>query len=74
LRGDYVVQQRVPVARAPFPALVDGALHVQELSVDMDPFIIAGEAVGLLTRIAGTTLLNVTAGGGSTVPTFVLRS
>jgi hypothetical protein len=40
----------------------------------MDPFIIAGEAVGLLTRIAGTTLLNVTAGGGSTVPTFVLRS
>jgi uncharacterized circularly permuted ATP-grasp superfamily protein len=74
LQGDYVVQQRVPVARAPFPALVDGALHFQELSVDMDPFIIAGEAVGLLTRIAGTTLLNVTAGGGSTVPAFVLRS
>jgi hypothetical protein len=74
LRGDYVVQQRVPVARAHFPALVDGALHFQELSVDVDPFIIAGEAVGLLTRIAGTTLLNVTAGGGSTVPTFVLRS
>jgi uncharacterized circularly permuted ATP-grasp superfamily protein len=73
LRGDYVVQQRVPVARAQFPALVDGAFHIQELSVDMDPFINAGEAVGLLTRIAGTTLLNVTAGGGSTVPTFVLQ-
>ena len=32
-----------------------------------------GAADGFLTRVAGTTLLNVTAGGGSTVPTFVLH-
>lgn len=73
LGGDYVVQERVPVARARFPEMAAGALRFRELSVDMDPFIIAGEANGFLTRIAGTTLLNVTAGGGSTVPTFVLR-
>lgn len=47
---------------------------MRELSIDMDPYIIDGEADGFLTRIARTTLLNVTAGGGSTVPTFVLAS
>jgi len=73
LDGVYVVQERVPVARAVFPEIVDGTLALRELSVDMDPYIIAGEADGFLTRVAGTTLLNVTAGGGSTVPTFVLH-
>jgi len=74
--GDYVVQERVAVARARFPEVVDGALTFRELSVDMDmdPYIIDGEANGFLTRIAGTALLNVTAGGGSTVPTFVLQT
>jgi len=73
LAADYVAQERVAVARAQFPAVVDGTLEFRELSIDMDPFIIDGEADGFLTRIAGTTLLNVTAGGGSTVPTFVLH-
>lgn len=73
LEGAYVVQERVPVARATFPEMVEGKLTLRELSVDMDPYIIAGEADGFLTRVAGTTLLNVTAGGGSTVPTFVLH-
>ncbi len=74
LSGDYVVQERVAVARARFPEVVDGALTFRELSVDMDPYIIDGEANGFLTRISGATLLNVTAGGGSTVPTFVLQT
>ena len=73
LAGDHVVQERVSVARATFPAMVDGTLGFRELSVDMDPFIVDGQTDSFLTRIAGTTLLNVTAGGGSTVPTFVLR-
>jgi hypothetical protein len=73
LRGDYVAQERVAVARALFPAVAGGRLEFRELSVDMDPFIVDGAADGFLTRVAGTTLLNVTAGGGSTVPTFVLH-
>ncbi len=73
LRGDYVAQERVAVARAQFPAVVDGRLEFRELSVDMDPFIVDGAADGFLTRVSGATLLNVTAGGGSTVPTFVLH-
>jgi len=73
LGSDYVAQERVAVARAAFPAMAGGRLEFRELSIDMDPFIIDGEADGFLTRIAGTTLLNVTAGGGSTVPTFVLH-
>ncbi len=74
LHGDYVVQERVNVARADFPSVVQGEVVMRELSIDMDPYIIDGEADGFLTRIARTTLLNVTAGGGSTVPTFVLAS
>jgi hypothetical protein len=74
LGGDYVIQERVAVARAAFPYVEAGQVRFQELSIDMDPYIIAGQADGFLTRVAGTTLLNVTAGGGSTVPTFVLQS
>ena len=73
LAGDYIAQERVSVARAAFPDMAGGALDFRELSIDMDPYIIDGEADGFLTRVAGTTLLNVTAGGGSTVPTFVLH-
>jgi uncharacterized circularly permuted ATP-grasp superfamily protein len=74
LHNDYVVQERVNVARADFPTMWQGEVQLRELSIDMDPYIIGGEADGFLTRIAGTTLLNVTAGGGSTVPTFVIAS
>jgi hypothetical protein len=43
--------------------------------VDSDPcvFGVAGEVQGCLTRIAGTPLLNVSAGGGAAPPTFLLR-
>jgi hypothetical protein len=41
--------------------------------LDTAPFIFYGEYVdGCLTRLATDPLLNVTAGGGSSVPTFVV--
>ena len=69
----YVVQERVEIAYEDFPAVVDEKLHVGQRLVDADPFIFFGRtASGCLTRLSTVTLLNVTAGGGSVVPTFVI--
>ena len=43
--------------------------------LDTAPFISHGQYMeGVLTRLSTSALLNVTAGGGSTVPTFVVQS
>jgi hypothetical protein len=68
------VQERVTLPAEPFPALVDGKVHVGERMLDTAPFVCQGDHVdGCLTRIATDPLLNVTAGGGSTVPTFIIE-
>jgi hypothetical protein len=47
---------------------------IDDRIVDTAPFCWQGERVdGTLTRISTSTLVNVTAGGGSTVPTFVVE-
>ncbi len=74
LNEPYVVQEKVKIAREDYPALVDGKVQFGERSVDLDPYVFYMQYVGgCLTRLSATTLLNVTAGGGSTVPTFVLE-
>jgi uncharacterized circularly permuted ATP-grasp superfamily protein len=67
---DYVVQEKVTVASAPFPTVREGVVYDQ-LNVDLDPFIWKGQVEGFLTRLSGTALCNVTSGGGI-VPTFVI--
>lgn len=70
----YVVQDRIELPSEVFPAWVDGRLHLGERMLDTAPFVRMGTHVeGCLTRIATDPLLNVTAGGGSTVPTFLLE-
>lgn len=69
----YVVQERVPIAYADFPAIIDGTLNISPRLVDSDPFIFFGRTTsGCMTRLSSSGLLNVTAGGGSIVPTFVI--
>jgi hypothetical protein len=42
--------------------------------LDTAPFVVHGEYMeGQLTRLSTAALLNVTAGGGSTVPTFIVE-
>jgi hypothetical protein len=76
LSHSYVVQERVAVSQQPYP-LYDGegrgGLVFADLSADLDPFIFGTEVTGVLTRLSAAALLNVTAGTGSTVPTFVLE-
>ncbi len=74
LRQPSVVQLRVPLGYENFPVVLpDGGFAVQPRLVDFDPFIFDGHyAGGCLTRLSAGGLLNVTAGGGTTVPTMVV--
>jgi hypothetical protein len=75
LTTPYIVQERINLPSEPFPSLVDGKLHVSDRMLDTAPYVCQGDFVdGCLTRIATDPLLNVTAGGGSTVPTFVIEA
>ncbi|TMD99262.1 MAG: circularly permuted type 2 ATP-grasp protein [Chloroflexi bacterium] len=68
----YVVQEAVEIPRLPFPVVLDG-LRYLDLAVDLDPYLFDGRAGGFMTRVSAAALLNVTAGAGSVVPTFVVE-
>jgi uncharacterized circularly permuted ATP-grasp superfamily protein len=72
LTASYVVQEKVPVPREPFPVLLD-RMHFLDLAVDCDPYLFWGKVGGQLTRLSSSALLNVTAGAGSVVPTYVVE-
>jgi hypothetical protein len=68
-----VVQERVNLAVEPFPLFDGRRAVVEDRLVDLDPFCYEGRRVhGILTRLSAGGLLNVTAGGGSVAPMFVV--
>ena len=70
----YIVQQRIGLPSELFPSLVDGAVVMADRIVDTAPFCFDGAFVeGCLTRVSTATLVNVTAGGGSTIPTLLVE-
>ncbi len=74
LETPYVVQERVPIPNEPYPSMVDGKLQIYNRMLDTAPFTFHGEYTdGCLTRLSTDPLLNVSAGGGSTVPTFIVE-
>jgi len=70
-----VVQERVQIAYEEFPAIAaHGGVSIDLRRVDSDPVLFRGERVhGCLCRLSSETLLNVTAGGGSIVPVFMVE-
>ena len=71
----FVVQERVSVPSESYPSVSEGRLHFAERYVDTDPFINGGNYMdGCLTRLSTESLVNVTAGGGSSVATFVVAA
>ena len=68
----YVVQEAVEIPRVTFPVALDG-LRYLDLAVDLDPYLFDGRTRGFMTRVSAAALLNVTAGAGSLVPTFVIE-
>ena len=74
LADPTIVQQRVPLPSEPYPSLVEGTVQVYDRMLDTNPYIWYGDYMsGCLTRLSTAALLNVTAGGGSTVPTFIVE-
>jgi hypothetical protein len=70
-----VVQERIHQPSELFPSWTGGELQVSERIVDTAPYVFGGSYVdGCLSRISTAALVNVTAGGGSTVPTFVVEA
>jgi hypothetical protein len=71
LKSPYVVQRKVEIGRQGFPVMSPG-LPIRDLVVDLDPYLFFGEVEGFLTRLSGSSLANVTSGGGQ-VPAFVIE-
>jgi len=74
MREPYIVQQRVALPTEPYPSFADGRVHVIDRMVDTAPYVAYGSFVdGCLSRLSTAALLNVTAGGGSQTPTFIVE-
>ena len=74
LAQPYIVQEAVTIPVEPYPSWVDGRLEIFERQYDTAPFVTNTSYMeGMLTRLSTDPLLNVTAGGGSTVPTFLVE-
>ena len=74
LETPYVAQERIVLPEEAFPSWVDGRVEVYDRMVDIAPFITHSQTMdGALTRIATDPLLNVTAGGGSSVAAMLVE-
>jgi uncharacterized circularly permuted ATP-grasp superfamily protein len=68
----HIVQERISLPSEPFPSMDGDTLVFANRIVDTAPFVHGGIHVdGCMSRISSAALVNVTAGGGSSVPTFV---
>ena len=74
LAEPYIVQERVAIPSEPYPSLIDGHVEVIDRMLDTNPFVFYGDYVdSCLSRLSTEALLNVSAGGGSTVGTFIVE-
>lgn len=71
LQADYLVQQKVDIAREHYPVWDGSSVSWGEYTVDLDPYVFDSQAESIMTRLSASALCNVTAGGG-VVPCFVL--
>jgi uncharacterized circularly permuted ATP-grasp superfamily protein len=69
--GPWVVQERVTIPEEPFPVFESGRMTLESMKVNDNPFYVKGAEVGAVTRASRSSVINVSAGGGS-LPTFVL--
>jgi hypothetical protein len=71
----HVVQRKVRLPFEAFPSFENGSLHILDRMLDTNPYVAFDSFMhGCLTRISTEALVNVTAGGGSTVPTFLVEA
>ena len=63
-RGDFVVQEYVPVPEEMFPTVEGGHVQMRLKRFNINPFGIGGRYAGMITRISDQAVINVSAGGG----------
>jgi uncharacterized circularly permuted ATP-grasp superfamily protein len=74
LAEPYIIQERIAIPSEPYPSAVDGRAVFADRMLDTAPYVFHGSHVdGVLTRLSTAALLNVTAGGGSNIPTYVVE-
>lgn len=74
LQEPTIVQKKVTLPEESYPSFVDGNVEIYDRMLDTDPYVWNGNYMsGALCRLSTAALLNVTAGGGSTVPTFIIE-
>ena len=61
----------VAIPEEEFPVIENGRVTFERLKLNANPFYVAGASAGAVTRASRSSVINVSAGGGS-VPTFVL--
>jgi len=70
----FIVQDRIAIPTEPYPTFTGGTLRVEDRIMDTAPFVFQGEYMdGCLTRLSTESLVNVTAGGGSSLATFLVE-
>jgi len=73
LEQPYIVQKRVPTPQANFPIYHNGLQIVPRL-LDIDPYVWRGAQVAHGgVRLSTSAMLNVSAGGGSATPLFLVE-
>jgi hypothetical protein len=74
LAAPSIVQERVAIPKEPYPFVFDGRLYIEDRILDTAPFCFHGAYMdGCLTRLSTESLVNVTAGGGSSLATLVVE-
>ena len=74
LAEPFIVQERIILPKEPYPSMVDGRVVIADRMLDTAPYAFYGDYVdGCLSRLGTTSLLNVTSGGGSNVPSLVVE-
>jgi uncharacterized circularly permuted ATP-grasp superfamily protein len=74
LQEPYIIQERIVLPYEPYPSVADGQLVIVDRMLDTAPFVQFGRHVdSCLTRLSTAALLNVTAGGGSSVASFLIE-
>jgi uncharacterized circularly permuted ATP-grasp superfamily protein len=71
LGGPWVAQERAAIPAEEFPVVESGALTFERLNVNANPFYVEGADAGGVARASRSSVINVSAGGGS-VPMFVV--
>ena len=75
LTEPFVVQERVDIPTALYPVLAGDRVQLEPRILDTAPYAWNGRYIdGCLTRLSTESLVNVTAGGGSSVATFVVAA